>query len=415
MEQGAAAVSLFDDDFYSTKAPRKETWRLPSSRSGVKLPTWLLPAVGGAVVTAALFMLFDRGVGHDVMPQAVSVMAAPAPGAATGGGVDTERLTSDSVVGAAAKVSPTIVSIIGSRREGEKENARGGAVGLGSGVIFARAGDQVRIVTNNHVVEGFQQLDVITITGERRKATLVGRDQITDLAVLEIDGSGIKQIAEFGDSDALKPGETALAVGNPLGLGYAPTVTRGIISWPKRTIPVSLGKDGEFDWEMEVIQTDAAINQGNSGGALVNLDGKVVGINTLKVADMGVEGLGFAIPINQAKSIIETLIKDHKIKRPYIGVVTQDLQSYAGIESLKLPSDVKKGVLVIEAVGPGKDAGLKTSDVIVELDGKPVDGTLALRKYIYGHKKIGEKLAVTYYRGAKKNTVQVTLAELKDR
>ncbi|NEN80807.1 S1C family serine protease, partial [Paenibacillus elgii] len=243
----------------------------------------------------------------------------------------------------------------------------------------------------------------------------VGRDQITDLAVLEIDGSGIKQIAEFGDSDALKPGETALAVGNPLGLGYAPTVTRGIISWPKRTIPVSLGKDGEFDWEMEVIQTDAAINQGNSGGALVNLDGKVVGINTLKVADMGVEGLGFAIPINQAKSIIETLIKDHKIKRPYIGVVTQDLQSYAGIESLKLPSDVKKGVLVIEAVGPGKDAGLKTSDVIVELDGKPVDGTLALRKYIYGHKKIGEKLAVTYYRGAKKNTVQVTLAELKDR
>ncbi|KEQ22212.1 S1C family serine protease [Paenibacillus tyrfis] len=408
-------MSLFDDDFYSTKAPRKETWRLPSSRSGIRLPTWLLPAAGGAVVTAALFMLFDREAGRNVMPQAVSVMAAPAPGAATGGGVDTERLTSDSVVGAAAKVSPTIVSIIGSHREGEKENSRGGAVGLGSGVIFVRAGDQVRIVTNNHVVEGFQQLDVITITGERRKATLVGRDQITDLAVLEIDGSGIKQIAEFGDSDALKPGETALAVGNPLGLGYAPTVTRGIISWPKRTIPVSLGKDGEFDWEMEVIQTDAAINQGNSGGALVNLDGKVVGINTLKVADMGVEGLGFAIPINQAKSVIETLIKDHKIKRPYIGVVTQDLQSYAGIESLKLPSDVKKGVLVIEAVGPGKDAGLKTSDVIVELDGKPVDGTLALRKYIYGHKKIGEKLAVTYYRGAKKNTVQVTLAELKDR
>ncbi len=415
MEQGAAAVSLFDDDFYSTKAPRRETWRLPSGRSGVRVPVWLLPAVSGAVVTAVMFMLFGRETRHDAMPQAVAAIAVPTPEAATGRGSDAERLMSDTVVGAAAKVSPTIVSIVGSRREDEKENARGGAVGLGSGVIFAQAGNQVRIVTNNHVVEGFQQLDVITITGERRKATLVGRDQITDLAVLEIDGSGIKQVAEFGDSDALKPGETALAVGNPLGLGYAPTVTRGIISWPKRTIPVSLGREGEFDWEMEVIQTDAAINQGNSGGALVNLDGKVVGINTLKVADMGVEGLGFAIPINQAKSIIETLIKDHKIKRPYIGVVTQDLQSYAGIESLKLPSDVKKGVLVIDAVGPGKDAGLKTGDVIVELDDKPVDGTLALRKYIYGHKKIGEKLAVTYYRGTKKHTVQVTLAELKDR
>lgn len=164
-----------------------------------------------------------------------------------------------------------------------------------------------------------------------------------------------------------------------------------------------------------MIQTDAAINHGNSGGALVNLDGKVVGINTLKVADMGVEGLGFAIPINEAKSIIETLIKEHRIKRPYIGVVTQDLQAFKGTEELKLPKDVKQGVLVIDVTGPAKSAGLKSSDVIVELDGKPVDSTLSLRKYMYSAKKVGEKLSITYYRSGKKHTVSVTLEELKER
>ncbi|TVY10854.1 PDZ domain-containing protein [Paenibacillus cremeus] len=384
-----------------------------------RLPPWLLPAIGGAALTAALFLVFSGGEGRkaSVEPQALATMAPSTGSSVASGMVGSERLMSDSVVSAAEKISPAVVSILGSKKEGEKEPARGGGtMGLGSGVIFARAGDKVRIVTNNHVVEGFTQLDVITITGERRKATLIGRDQITDLAVLETDGAGLKQIAEFGDSDALKAGETAIAVGNPLGLGYAPTVTKGIISWPKRTIPVSLGREGELDWEMDVIQTDAAINQGNSGGALVNLDGKVVGINTLKVADTGIEGLGFAIPINQVKVVIDALLTDHKVKRPYIGVVTQDLQSFtAGTESLKLPAEVKKGIVVLDVLGPAKDAGLKTSDVIVELDGKPVDSTLALRKYIYGSKKVGEKLAVTFYRGSKKTTVQVSLSELKDK
>ncbi|WP_244932889.1 S1C family serine protease [Paenibacillus validus] len=410
-------MSLFDDDFYSTKMSRREAWRLP--RSGpFGLPVWMLPAAGGAFVTLAIVLAFYAG---EAQPQAeaVAAMAVTPPGGAVRPEMAGERQASDMVVGAAAKVWPAVVSILGSAAEGEQGADAAvpgrGPMGLGSGVIFARAGDKVRVVTNNHVVDGFTQLDVITLTGEKRKATLVGRDQITDLAVLEMEGNGIKEIAEFGDSDALQPGETAIAVGNPLGLGYAPTVTKGIISWPKRTIPVSLGREGEFDWEMDVIQTDAAINHGNSGGALVNLDGKVVGINTLKVADMGVEGLGFAIPINEAKSIIETLIKEHRIKRPYIGVVTQDLQAFKGTEELKLPKDVKQGVLVIDVTGPAKSAGLKSSDVIVELDGKPVDSTLSLRKYIYSAKKVGEKLSITYYRSGKKYTVSVTLEELKER
>nr|WP_245247033.1 MULTISPECIES: trypsin-like peptidase domain-containing protein [unclassified Paenibacillus] len=408
--KGAAAVSLFDDDdFYSTKMSHKEALRLSAGRLPTRWP-WLLPATVGAVVLAVLFLFFGGGSSDDMaQPQALAAFA-PAPGMAD---VEdqSDREMSDTVVGAAERISPTVVSIFGTRREGDKE--RGGSMGLGSGVIFDRAGDKVRIVTNNHVVDGFTKLDIMTITGEKREAALVGSDQITDLAVLEIDGSGIKQVAEFGDSDALRAGETAIAVGNPLGLGYAPTVTKGIISWPKRTIPVSLGREGEFDWEMEVIQTDAAINQGNSGGALVNLAGKVVGINTMKVADMGVEGLGFAIPINQAKTVIQALVTDQKVKRPYIGVVTQDLHLFAEADNLKIPSDIKRGVIVLEVIGPAKEAGLRSGDVIVELDGKSVEGTLALRKYIYGHKRIGDELNVTFYRGAKKSTLPLKLEELQ--
>ncbi|NHN32242.1 S1C family serine protease [Paenibacillus agricola] len=425
-------MGLFDDDFYSTKVPRWNEWsvkgrklRRGSSRSSS--PSWLLPVCGGAAIMLVLLVLFNIGGGNGGAGEAQVASQASAPGPESGSGnggaasgfgnasaPDAQRQSSDSVVRAAEKVGPTVISVIGSGKEGEKAGVRG-AVGLGSGVLFEKVGGKVRIVTNNHVVEGFAQLDIVTTTGERKKAKLLGRDQMTDLAVLEIDDSGIKSVAEFGDSDALRAGETVIAVGNPLGLGYAPTVTRGIVSWPKRTIPVSLGTQGEYDWEMDVIQTDAAINQGNSGGALVNLDGKVIGINTLKVADMGVEGLGFAIPINSVKTIIEALITDQKIKRPYLGVVTQNLQSFTGTDVLKLPAEVKAGIIVIDVTGPAKDAGLKTNDVIIQLDDKPVDSTLALRKYIYSQKKIGDKITITYYRGGKKATLVLTMAELKDR
>jgi serine protease Do len=418
-------MGLFDDDFYSTKESRWNEWsvkgrKLRGGPRGSSAPIWLLPAVGGAGITLLmLLMLFNMGGGSSGGSQSASQGQAPEPGnnaAASGNreASDTQKLSSDSVVRAAEKVGPTVISVIGSAKEGEKAGTRG-AVGLGSGVLFQKVGGKVRIVTNNHVVEGFAQLDIVTTTGERKKAKLLGRDQMTDLAVLEIDDIGIKSVAEFGDSDALRAGETVIAVGNPLGLGYAPTVTRGIISWPKRTIPVSLGGQGDYDWEMDVIQTDAAINQGNSGGALVNLDGKIIGINTLKVADMGVEGLGFAIPINSVKTIIEALITDQKVKRPYLGVVTQNLQSFTGTDVLKLPADVKAGIIVLDVTGPAKDAGLKTNDVIVQLDNKTVDSTLELRKYIYSQKKIGDKISITYYRGGKKATLTLTMAELKDR
>jgi serine protease Do len=397
-------MSLFDDDFYSTKTSKERQWKQKgwSSRStsitDQKLNVVLLSALGGALIMLMLLWMF--GFAKDNRPLAGGSLPASVPA--------DSKPVSDSVIRATDHVKPSVVSVI-TTIKGVKEDTSG--VGIGSGVIFQKNGDKARVLTNNHVVDGGSQFEVVTYTGDHRKATLIGKDNVTDLAVLEIDGSGIKNYAEFGDSDGLQAGETVIALGNPLGLGFSPTVTRGIVSLPKRTIPISIGGEGDYNWEMDVIQTDAAINQGNSGGPLVNQEGKVVGINTLKIADMGVEGLGFAIPINGAKPIIESLIENHKVKRPLLGVSSQDLQSFKGTDVLKLPADVKNGIIVFEVSGPAKEAGFKAQDVIVQLDSQKINSNIELRKYLYNQKRIGDKMVVTFYRGGKKMNLTVTLAE----
>jgi serine protease Do len=162
---------------------------------------------------------------------------------------------------------------------------------------------------------------------------------------------------------------------------------------------------------MEVIQTDAAINQGNSGGALANLDGQVIGINSMKVLDMGVEGLGFAIPIDDAKPVLDQLVRYGKVKRPYLGVYTENVDEWTEKELLGLPDSIDYGVVVLGAEGPAKDAGLSQHDVIVALDGTTVRNTYELRLYLYEQKRIGDKVRVTYYRDGKKRETTVTLRE----
>jgi serine protease Do len=397
-------MSLFDDDFYSTKSSkqRQNGWSPRRGFSGSSLmsspwKTILLAALGGAFIMILLFWIFG---GSRVVPTAAPAFAP----------LDNRSLSSDPFVVVADKVKPTVVSVVSTKKDDQ-----GSGVGVGSGVIFQKNGNSVYILTNNHVVEGATQFEIVTALGEHKKASLVGKDRITDLAVLEASGDGVKAIAEFGNSDTLKAGEFAIAVGNPLGLGYSPTVTFGIISIPKRTIPVSLTQGGEYDWEMDVIQTDAAINQGNSGGPLVNIEGQVIGINSLKISDTGVEGLGFAIPINSVKPIIESLISNHKVKRPLMGVSTQELQSFKGTEVLKLPADVKSGVIVFEVSGPAKEAGIQSQDVIVQLDSRKIATTIALRKFLYNEKKIGDHVIVTFYRGGKKMNTTLTLTEAGDK
>ncbi|KRE97773.1 serine protease [Paenibacillus sp. Soil766] len=409
-------MSLFDDDFYSTKRSRRRepVWRPKGTGNFTSFTSFAgrkryVALIAGFI--GAIGMLIVVGIVHAIGGSNSSEKALAIPVVAK---ADVHPMNSnDSVVAATERIKPAVVSVISSKKDDTGQEA---GIGIGSGVMFARSGDKVRIVTNSHVVENGNQFEIVNFEGEHRKATLVGRDRITDLAVLEADGKDVKVLAEFGDSDKLRAGEMAIAVGNPLGLGFSPTVTQGIVSSPKRTIPVSLSREGtDYDWEMDVIQTDAAINQGNSGGPLVNIEGKVIGINSMKISDTGVEGLGFAIPINSVTPIIDSLIKDHKVKRPLIGVSTQELQAFKGTDVLKLPADVKTGVIVFDVSGPAKEAGLKPQDVIVQLDDRKIESTIGLRKYLYNEKKIGDKINVVYYRGGKKLTTVLTLVEATDK
>lgn len=278
--------------------------------------------------------------------------------------------------------------------------------GTGSGVIYKKEGGKAYVITNNHVVEGAKSLEVTLVDGTKVEAKLVGSDIWTDLAVLEIDDKGIDSVITFGDSDALKQGETVIAIGNPLGLDFYGSVTTGVVSGKDRSIPVDINEDGVEDWQAEVLQTDAAINPGNSGGALINLAGQLIGINSMKISESAVEGMGLAIPVNSAIPIIEDLEKNGKVNRPSMGVTLVDLTNVPAFhqkDTLKLPAEVTTGVVVDEVVpnSPAATAGMQSYDVIVEMDGEKIENTIELRKHLYNKKEIGDELQVKVYRQGK--------------
>ena len=296
------------------------------------------------------------------------------------------------------------------------QEGNGQEAGTGSGVIYKKENGKAFIVTNNHVIEGASQLEVTLADGTKIPATLKGSDPWMDLAVLEVDGSSIKTIAEFGDSDTLKSGEPVIAIGNPLGLGFSGSVTSGIISGVERTIPVDLNGDGIEDWQVEVLQTDAAINPGNSGGALINIAGQVIGINSMKIAQEAVEGIGLSIPINTAIPIIKSLEQFGEMIRPTMGVQLRNLteiSSYHQQETLKMPNDVTEGVMIeaVVANSPAGRAGLKELDVIVAMDGETIADVISLRKHLYNEKNIGDKMTVKFYREGKLEEATLTLSD----
>jgi serine protease Do len=298
------------------------------------------------------------------------------------------------------------------------QESRQQEAGTGSGIIYKKAGGKAYVVTNNHVVEGAEQLEVTLADGTKIPAELRGTDIWTDLAVLEIDGKNIKDknIVQFGNSDELKAGEPVIAIGNPLGLNFSGSVTQGVISGVERTIPVDLNQDGMEDWQAEVLQTDAAINPGNSGGALVNVAGQLIGINSMKIAQEAVEGIGLAIPINSAQPIIEDLEKYGEVKRPAMGITPQNVSevpAYHQQETLKLPEDVINGVMIraVQPNSPAAIAGLQELDVIIELDGEKVDNVIELRKHLYNEKKVGDQMKVKLYRDGKIQEVTMKLTD----
>jgi len=281
--------------------------------------------------------------------------------------------------------------------------------GSGSGVIFKKEGNDAYIVTNNHVIDGAEKVEVSFYDGEKTTAELVGADALTDLAVLKVDGKYADTVLKFGNSDALRAGDQVVAIGNPLGLDFSRTVTQGIVSAVNRTVSVTTSAG---EWDLNAIQTDAAINPGNSGGALINSDGELVGINSLKISESGVEGLGFAIPINDAVPIINEIIKTGKIERPYMGVSLADLDQVPQQYLRAVPLNVEDGVMVaaVEQNSAAEKAGLEVKDVIVSVNKNKVKNSGELRRYLYTELKVGEKVSLEVYRDGKLRTINITLA-----
>lgn len=279
----------------------------------------------------------------------------------------------------------------------------------GSGVIYTTSNGNGYIVTNNHVISGAAKVKVILASGKTIAAKVVGKDSTSDLAVLSIDSKYVTQTASFGDSSALQSGQTVIAIGSPEGSEYASTVTQGIISSPSRTITYNSN-------QMTVIQTDAAINSGNSGGPLVNSDGQVIGINSMKLSSStsgdSVEGMGFAIPSNEVVTIVNQLVKKGKITRPQLGIKVADiseLNSYYK-KQLGISTSLKKGLYVasVTSGSAAAKAGIKKGDVITAADGKTVSDVATLHSILYSH-NVGDKVKVTVTRNSKSQTFTVTL------
>ncbi|OBW53910.1 serine protease [Bacillus safensis] len=286
--------------------------------------------------------------------------------------------------------------------------------GTGSGVIFKKSGNKAYVLTNNHVIEGANKLTVSLHDGKTIEGKLVGADPLTDLAVVEISSSHVTKVASLGNSSSLRAGETVIAIGNPLGEDLSRTVTQGIVSGVDRTVSMNTSA-GESS--INVIQTDAAINPGNSGGPLLTTGGKVVGITSMKISETGVEGIGFALPINDVKPIADQLLAKGKIERPYIGISMLDLEQVPNVyqkETLGLKSSqLNQGVYVkdIAAGSPAAKAGLKSEDVITGINGKQIKTGSELRHELYTNAKVGDTVSITLIRNGKQETKQVTLTQ----
>ncbi len=326
-----------------------------------------------------------------------------------------DKLITDTIV-AVEKAKPAVVSVINLQSQTNlfgNESSLAEA-GTGSGVIYKTDDKYAYVITNNHVIDKATEVQVNTSEGDSVEAEILGTDIWTDLAVLRMPKGNITDVIEFGDSDKLLVGEEAIAIGSPLGDMFSGSVSRGIVSALDRRVPVDIDGNGTDDWEAAVLQTDAAINPGNSGGALVNSKGELIGINSMKIGLENVEGIGFAIPSNDVKAIVSELETGGEVDRPFIGVGLLDLYLISTSDQrnyLKLPSDVKNGVVLssIEPGSPAEYAGLEELAVVTKLDDTEVNNAMEFRQYLYGNKKSGDTITVTYYLDGRQYETDVQL------
>ena len=368
--------------------------------------------VGCAVVLGTCFTV--PTIRNQLLGTTNSSTSSTSSSSQSSGYVDQVSLSnySDTAVYAANKILPSIVGIEIQYNVTSMFSIFGGnqtstATATGSGIIISEDG---YILTNNHVVssseaEAYYQVSEatkVTVTlfndDTKYEATIVGTDEETDLAVIKIDATGLTP-AEFADSDSIKVGEFAMAVGSPLGLQS--TITCGVVSAVNREVTDSDGKT------YTLIQTDAAINAGNSGGALVNSEGKVIGVNTLKLTGTDVEGMGFAIPINSTTDITSQLIQYSKVRRPYIGITGMDLDSETANAN-----HLVEGIYVkdVETFSAAEKGGIKIGDVIVKADGKDIKTMDELNEIKNSH-QIGDQMTVKVNRDGEERELTITLGE----
>ncbi len=309
-------------------------------------------------------------------------------------------INEEKLINAIEKVSKNVVNIASVRMVTDQLFRVFPIEGVGSGIIIDNHG---HVLTNYHVVDHARRLKITLHDGKTFNAKVIGTDKLTDLAVLEIenhDNNAIDSIpsAELGDSDNLKVGQLVIAVGNPFGLTGGPTVTTGIIS--------SLNRNIEFeDGILELVQTDAAINPGNSGGPLVNINGEVIAINTAKIPYA--HGIGFAVPVNTAKTILHELIQYGKVNRPWLGISTINITNRIA-RYYRLPTNEGALVVKVEEYSPAADAGIRLGDIIEEIDEKRIEEITEISSRIK-KKKANENTLLSVNRYGRRFYISVTL------
>lgn len=287
----------------------------------------------------------------------------------------------------------------------------------GTGFVYKEDGDTAYILTNNHVIEGGDEIYVEFTDGSNVITTVEGSDSYSDIAVLSVDSSYVTTVAQIGSSEEARVGDTVFTVGAPIDSStYSGTVTRGIVSGKNRLVSVSSSNSGTSDMMMSVLQTDAAINSGNSGGPLANANGEVIGITSLKLSSgsstsASIEGMGFAIPIETALDYAEKLERGETIERPQLGISMRNLSDAMYYHYQELRNiDIDAGVYVEEVTSgsPAADAGIRVGDIIISADGEDVDNLAYLRYLLYTH-DVGDTMELTIYRNGDEVNLTVTL------
>lgn len=284
----------------------------------------------------------------------------------------------------------------------------------GTGFVYKVENKKAYILTNNHVVSGAEKVKVKFTNEEILDVKIVGADSYSDIAVLEIDKDKIISVAELGSSEKARLGDTLFTIGAPVDSEYSWTVTRGILSGKDRLVEVNAQTTGTTSWVMKVMQTDAAINSGNSGGPIANSNGEVIGITNMKLVSNGVEGMGFAIPIEDAIIYASELIKNGKIERPMLGVGTLDVTDIQTMYQygFSIDKSITSGAVVayIQSGSPAASAKLEKGDVIIKFGDHDIKNSSYLKYYLYKY-KLGESAKITYIRGTKENTTTIKLTD----